>query len=445
MEGSADKQTLECRTGGQKLVLRKIPKSSKDASTPLRKKRARAQKRIREQISGGSEDAIKQHGTELKVYKKDDTNKILKEAGHGKSILTAVESIRMQTEFEHSNTQHRAQKQLFKEKGIIVYSQREEDTAKNNALCNEITIETQSVIVNTEQGDEKEDISVGKVKDLPIFVEELLNKYDNRQMLTWQGDKIPKDGIWLKLGGDHGKGSFKLTLQILNVQKPNSPLNTFCICLAECRDSRENLDTILKPFKEQIDRLSEMKWNNCDIQLFLCGDYEFLIKVFGLSGAAGVHPCLFCEITSADIQKDPSETVESWIRSLRRIKSQHQRYVKAGSVKKNARHYKNVISKPMWNIELTHVAPPYLHIVLGLVKKHHDLLEEECHELDIDLALHLKKPTQKTIKDIATLPFRKFAASDTVRHIKKLIKKKKIKQTALENTNQKKTNKETES
>ena len=59
MEESADKQTLECCTGGQKLVLRKIPiprKSSKVASTQLRKKRARAQKRIRKQKSGDSED-----------------------------------------------------------------------------------------------------------------------------------------------------------------------------------------------------------------------------------------------------------------------------------------------------------------------------------------------------------------------------------------------------
>ena len=34
------------------------------------------------------------------------------------------------------------------------------------------------------------------------------------------------------------------------------------------------------------------------------------------------------------------------------------------------------------NIELDHVAPPYLHILLGITKKHHDLLEDECHSLD---------------------------------------------------------------
>ena len=337
MEASADKETLECRTGGQRLVLRKITiprKTSNDANTPLKKKRARAQKRIREQISGGSENAIKQHGTELKICKKYDTNKILKEAGHGKSVLTAIESVRIQTEFGHSNAQHRAQKQLFREKGILVSSQKEEDTVKNNALCNEIIIEPQSVTVNTEHGEEEYEIPVGKVKDLPGFVTDLLDKYDKKKALTWHDYTIPEGEIWIKLGGDHGKGSFKLTLQVLNVKKPNSPLNTFVVCLAECRDSRANLETILYPFKDQISRLSEMKWKDNEIQLFLCGDLEFLTKAFGLSGSAAVHPCLFCETTSTDMQKEPSNRVEPWIRNLRRLKSQNQRYVQAGSIKK---------------------------------------------------------------------------------------------------------------
>ena len=39
--------------------------------------------------------------------------------------------------------------------------------------------------------------------------------------------------------------------------------------------------------------------------------------------------------------------------------------------------------RPLVNIELDHVAPPYLHILLGITKKHHDLLEDECsHSLD---------------------------------------------------------------
>ena len=52
------------------------------------------------------------------------------------------------------------------------------------------------------------------------------------------------------------------------------------------------------------------------------------------------------------------------------------------SRKKIAKLYNNAIRRPLVNIELDHVAPPYLHILLGITKKHHDLLEDECHSLD---------------------------------------------------------------
>ena len=35
------------------------------------------------------------------------------------------------------------------------------------------------------------------------------------------------------------------------------------------------------------------------------------------------------------------------------------------------------------------VCPPYLHILLGIVKLHHDLLETECHKLDLQIGERL--------------------------------------------------------
>ncbi len=34
--------------------------------------------------------------------------------------------------------------------------------------------------------------------------------------LTWHDGAIPSDEIWVKLGGDKGRGSFKLNLQLVN-------------------------------------------------------------------------------------------------------------------------------------------------------------------------------------------------------------------------------------
>ncbi len=39
------------------------------------------------------------------------------------------------------------------------------------------------------------------------------------ERLTWHDGVIPKDEIWVKLGGDKGGGSFKMNYQLLNVPK----------------------------------------------------------------------------------------------------------------------------------------------------------------------------------------------------------------------------------
>ena len=49
-------------------------------------------------------------------------------------------------------------------------------------------------------------------------------------------------------------------------------------------------------------------------------------------------------------------------------------------------NFNNVIHKPLWNIGLSHACLPYLHILLGIVKKHHDIFEQELHQIDIELA-----------------------------------------------------------
>ena len=56
---------------------------------------------------------------------------------------------------------------------------------------------------------------------------------------------------------------------------------------------------------------------------------------------------------------------------------------------KNAKFFNNVILRPILDIELEQVVPPYLHILLGVVKKHHDHLEKDCQSLDDQLAQSL--------------------------------------------------------
>ena len=60
------------------------------------------------------------------------------------------------------------------------------------------------------------------VDDLTKFVANLLDNYHKLGMLDHKYGIIPSNEIWLKLGGEHGGDSFKLCLQVINIEKPNS-------------------------------------------------------------------------------------------------------------------------------------------------------------------------------------------------------------------------------
>ena len=45
-----------------------------------------------------------------------------------------------------------------------------------------------------------------------------------------------------------------------------------------------------------------MTWQGRKFVVFFFGDYDFLCAMYGLSGAAGKHPCLWCTISSDNMQ-----------------------------------------------------------------------------------------------------------------------------------------------
>ena len=44
---------------------------------------------------------------------------------------------------------------------------------------------------------------VGKIKDVPKLVEQLLDQYDREGKRSWHDGTIPEDDIRVKVGGDH--------------------------------------------------------------------------------------------------------------------------------------------------------------------------------------------------------------------------------------------------
>ena len=64
----------------------------------------------------------------------------------------------------------------------------------------------------------------------------------------------------MKIDGDHGGGSFKMSFQVANVVNPNRKDNTVVFSIFEAKDYRVNIKLALERFKIQIKELQESTW-----------------------------------------------------------------------------------------------------------------------------------------------------------------------------------------
>ncbi|XP_070178247.1 uncharacterized protein [Littorina saxatilis] len=409
LNGAGDNTTLRCKTKGQPLVFKKIivpRKCSSTAASPLRKKRSKQIEKYRLDVSGKTtEDSLIQHSSELRKSSKAVREKLLRASGFKRPVMSAKDGSVLRTMLGLSWNKYRRQKRYLRTKGVQMASEKQERVFQNETQCGDIHIKRKRLFTEDRA---RASIPVGYIgsDDLPEFVTNLLDQYEQEGLLT-QNEQIPEDEIWIKIGGDYGGGSFKLMLQVANTTEANSRRNTFLITLVNCKDCFVNLQSILAPYQQQISNLEEITWRGKHLRVFLFGDYEFQTKVYGLSGAQAVHPCLWCKATKTQIQRAPTEQPEVPQRTLLNIKNDHRRFVRAGRDKKKAKAYNNAIHYPLFDLQLTQVAPPYLHILLGIVKKHHVLLEHECHKLDKTIAAVLVKESEVDFSGM-TKPFEEF-------------------------------------
>lgn len=77
--------------------------------------------------------------------------------------------------------------------------------------------------------------------------------------LTNHAGAIPENELWIKLGGDKGRGSFKFNLQLVNVKNPNSVKKTVLISVVKAGDSTSNLHLALDRYKEHIEEAQGMQ------------------------------------------------------------------------------------------------------------------------------------------------------------------------------------------
>eukprot|EP00118_Oscarella_pearsei_P024006 m.295853 g.295853 ORF g.295853 m.295853 type:complete len:183 (+) comp40760_c1_seq57:2704-3252(+) len=79
------------------------------------------------------------------------------------------------------------------------------------------------------------------------------------------------------------------------------------------------------------------------------------------------------------------ERGRSALRSLGTLREDHAKFQAAGAKLKTAKHYNNVISENLFDIELSHVAIPPLHVSLGIFSRIFDLFSKSADEIDVAL------------------------------------------------------------
>jgi hypothetical protein len=66
--------------------------------------------------------------------------------------------------------------------------------------------------------------------------------------------------LWLKLGGDKGGGTFKMSFQVANVENPKSQQNTVVFNIFVAPDTFCNLKLSLDQYSEDVQQLSSLIW-----------------------------------------------------------------------------------------------------------------------------------------------------------------------------------------
>jgi len=116
-------------------------------------------------------------------------------------------------------------------------------------------------------------------------------------------DKFPDGSLRIKLFIDSDGTGTKLLLNILNIERPNSPYHHFILLMSTAGDSDYNIQVYGKFLTEAVELLWGMK-NEYErpIYLVLSADIKALWQLKGMStGANMTYPCPFCYIINGDM------------------------------------------------------------------------------------------------------------------------------------------------
>ncbi|XP_078682183.1 uncharacterized protein LOC144916734 [Branchiostoma floridae x Branchiostoma belcheri] len=353
LAAAADGKTITCKTGGLPITLLKVSKARKatgEASTKTGQRRTGEVKAVREIVSGGDTDG--QMGLEMKSLGREALQNILRQMDLSAIQIPTGHLLSAQLDIGINYNQCRKLRRWLKQHLVSVESEHESRRVAGEMLAGrQVVSEMLPLTVRTK--DQRKEVAArpcAYVSCLESAVLDILTRNATAGELTWFEGTIPESEVWIKFLGDHGGGSFKLGFQVLNRMHPNAAHNTNIVCLFKAKDTRENLLSATSNFCKDIGTLQTMSWRSPQgsvkrVRVFGAGDYHLLSLWYGLSGACGTHPCLWCQVSKVDMKKAKNQRQQSPARTLTEMAEHHRQFRENGQGElRKAKEYQNVIA-----------------------------------------------------------------------------------------------------
>ena len=158
-----------------------------------------------------------QQGTELKVQPRKERQSIIESVGlNSKVHISSRNILALKSTVGLNTNQMRRTRAFMRSVGVKFQNEHHERTLKEKMI---VSSNLQAEMVSFEEKNTLYKGNVHKVERPMVFVKDIyefahkrLDDLDSSGELHWRNATIPSDEIWLKIGADHGGGSFKVSL-----------------------------------------------------------------------------------------------------------------------------------------------------------------------------------------------------------------------------------------
>ena len=223
---------------------------SNQASDRTLKRRSSEIAHVRDVISGGPSGSSAQHADELRRLRREQQEDLLREAGLApKGKATSGTGLALKADLHLPWYKLRKLRRWLSLFGVSL----ESEAVMRQQISEELPFELSAELVPLLAKDGTITAKpVVRFFDLPALILHYLGQHQIANTISWHDGALPSDEIWVKIGGDHGGGSFKFSFQIVNAVRPNSVRNTIPFLVFAAPDSANNLATLIKPYAQHI-------------------------------------------------------------------------------------------------------------------------------------------------------------------------------------------------